>query len=176
MGLAFRGARTDGRPTDEVGDVLRTDWIQQFCSAGKAQLVDSEENRSRQFHPCRDVAGAVETRVIDEPFPPNGGSWLFEVGSHNNEETVTQGIGEGFQLAGIFIGSLGVMDGAGADNDQEPVAVLAMEDFANRLAGFDNERRRLIRNWEFGLDGARRGQRLDFDNGPNRLGLEGGLI
>ena len=36
MGLAFGGARTDGCPADEVGDVLRTDRIQQFCSAGKA--------------------------------------------------------------------------------------------------------------------------------------------
>ena len=144
-------------------------------------MIDFEENRSCQFHPCCDVAGAVEPRVVDEPFPPNGGSWFFEVGSHDNEETVTQGLGEGLQLAGIFIGSLGVMDGARADNDQEPVAVLAMEDFANRLARFDNECRRLIRNRELGLDGAWRGQRLDFDNvliinGPNRLGLEGDLL
>lgn len=164
MGLAFRGARADGRPTDEVGDVLRADRIQQLRAAGKAQLIDPEKNRSCQFHSCRDVAGAVETRVVDEPFPPHGGSRFFEVGSHDNEETVTQGIGEGFQLAGIFISSLRVMDGAGADDDQEPVAVFSMKNPANGFSGFHDERRRLISNGQFGLDGARRWQRLDFND------------
>ncbi len=164
MGLAFRGAGTDGCPANQVGDVLRADWIQELRSAGKAQLIDPEENRSRQFHPCRDVAGAVETRIVDEPFPPHGGSRLFEVGSHDNEETVTQGIGDGLQLAGILIGSLGVMDGARADDDQEPVAVFSMKNAANGFSGFYNERRRLISNGQLGLDGARRGERLDFND------------
>jgi len=164
MGLAFRGARTDGRPTDEVGDVLRADRIQELRSAGKAQLIDPEENRSRQFHPCRDVAGAVETRIVDEPFPPHGGSRLFEVGSHDNEEAVTQGIGDGLQLAGILIGSLGVMDGARADDDQEPVAVFSMKNAANGFSRFHDECRRVISNGQLGLDGARRGERLDFND------------
>ncbi len=164
MGLAFRGAGTDGCPANEVGDVLRADRIQELRSAGKAQLIDPEENRSRQFHPCRNVAGAVETGIVDEPFPPHGGSRLFEVGSHDNEEAVTQGIGDGLQLAGILIGSLGVMDGARADDDQEPVAVFSMKNAANGFSRFHDERRRLISNGQLGLDGARRGERLDFND------------
>lgn len=35
MGLAFGRAGPDGRPTDEVGDVLRADRIQQPCPAGR---------------------------------------------------------------------------------------------------------------------------------------------
>ena len=164
MGLAFRSAGTDGSPTNEIGDVLRADRVQQLCPAGKAQLVDFEENCSRQFHPCRDVAGAVEARIVDEPFPSYGGSRLFEVGSHDNEEAVTQGIGDGLQLAGILIGSLGVMDGAWADDDQEPVAVFSMKNPANGFSRFHDECRCLICDREFGLDGAGRRKRLDFNN------------
>lgn len=36
MGLAFGRAGSDGRPTDEVGNVLWADRIQQLCPAGKA--------------------------------------------------------------------------------------------------------------------------------------------
>lgn len=56
--------------------------------------IDCEENCSRQLHPGCDVIGAVERRVVDEAFPLDGGSRLFEVGSHDNEEAVTQGIGD----------------------------------------------------------------------------------
>ena len=115
-----------------------------------------------QFHPCCDVAGAVDTRIVDEPFPPHGGSRLFEAGSHDNEEAVTQGIGDGLQLAGILIGSLGVMDGARADDDQEPVAVFSMKNAANGFSRLHDECRRLISNGQLGLDGARRRERLDF--------------
>ena len=47
MGLAFGRTGSDGRPTDEIGDVLRTDRIQQLCPAGEAQLIDLEENGPR---------------------------------------------------------------------------------------------------------------------------------
>ena len=62
-------------------------------------------------------------RIVDEPFPPNGGPWLFKIGPHDNKEAVTQGIGDGLQLGGVLISGIGVMDGARAYNDQEPVAI-----------------------------------------------------
>lgn len=56
------------------------------------------------------------------------------------------------------------MDGARADNDHEPVTILSMENSANRFSGFDDECRGLIGNRQFGFDGARGRQRLDFNN------------
>ena len=56
------------------------------------------------------------------------------------------------------------MNRAGAHDDQKPVAVLSMKNAANRFSGFHDERRGLISNREFGLDGAGRGQRLNLNN------------
>ena len=77
-------------------------------------------------------------RIVNEPFPAKSGSWLLEIGPHDNEEAVTQGIGNGLQLGGVFIRRIGVMDGTRADDDQKPVAVFSMKNAANRFSGFDD--------------------------------------
>jgi hypothetical protein len=56
------------------------------------------------------------------------------------------------------------VDGARANDDQEPVAVFSMKNAANGFSSFHDERRRLIGDREFGLDGARRRKRLDFND------------
>lgn len=102
--------------------------------------------------------------VIDEALPSDRGPRLFEVGPHHDQESVTQGISDRFQLSGIFVCGIGVMNRAGAHDDQKPVAVLPMKNAANRFSGFHDERRGLISNREFGLDGAGRGQRFNLNN------------
>lgn len=164
MRLAFGCTGTDRRPADEVGDVLWTDGVQQFRSAREAQLIDLEENRSGQLHPRCDIAGPVEMRVIDQAFPSDCGAWLFKICPHHDQEAIAQSIGHGLQFGGIFIGRSGIMDGARADDYQKTVSVLSMEDSTNGFSGFNNEGSRLIGNRKFGLDGARGGQRLNFDN------------
>ena len=54
------------------------------------------------------------------------------------------------------------MDRAGTDNDQQPFAVLPMENPADRLSGFHDERCGFIGNRQLGLDRTRRRQCLDF--------------
>src|SRR5574338_754309 len=103
-------------------------------------------------------------RVINQAFPSDGGSGFFKVSPHHDQETVTQSIGEGFQLEGIFKGSVRVMDGARSYDDQEPITILSMEDSANRFSGFDDECRSLIGNRQLCLNGARGRQRLDFND------------
>src|SRR6185312_3411457 len=101
-------------------------------------------------------------RVINQTLPSDGGSWFFKVRPHHDQETVTQGIGNRLQLDGILIGGIGVMDGTWSHDDQKPVTILSMENSANRFSGFDDECRSLIGNRQFGLNGARGWQRLNF--------------
>jgi len=56
------------------------------------------------------------------------------------------------------------MDGAGADNDDQSVAVLTMKDSADGLSCLQNQCGGLFCDGEFGLDRARRRQRLDFND------------
>jgi hypothetical protein len=56
------------------------------------------------------------------------------------------------------------MDGARAYDHQEALSVLSMKDSSDRFSGLDDERRRLIGNGQFSFNGARRRQRLDFND------------
>lgn len=164
MGLAFGRARADGGPTDKIGHVLRTDRVQQFRSTGEAHLIDLEQKRSRQLNSRCDIAGPVQVRVIDEALPSDCRPGLFKVCSHHDQKSVAKGIGNRLQLGSIFVGRIGIMDGTGPYDHEEPVTVLSMEDSANRFSGFHHERRCLIGNRKFGLDGTRRGQCFNLDN------------
>lgn len=127
-------------------------------------MIDLEQKRSRQLNSRCDIAGPVEMRVIDEALPSDCRPGLFKVGSHHDQESVAKGIGNRLQLGGIFIGRIGIMDGTGPYDHEEPVTVLSMEDSANRFSGFHDQCCRLIGNGQLGFNGARGWQRLDFNN------------
>lgn len=70
MRLRLGGARADGAPGDEVGEVLRGDRIERFGAAGQAELVEIDEELARDAQALLYVKGVVEVRVVDEPFQP----------------------------------------------------------------------------------------------------------
>ena len=43
------------------------------------------------------------------------------------------------------------MDGAGTDNDEEPIAILTMQNSADRLSGIDHQNRSLIADRQLGF-------------------------
>ena len=47
--LGFRGASADGRPGNQVRDILRHDGIEKFRGGGKSQVGDIQENVARHF-------------------------------------------------------------------------------------------------------------------------------
>lgn len=69
-------------------------------------------------------------RVVDVALPADGGAGLLEVDAHQDEQVVGEGVGLRLELAGVLHGLGVVMDGAGADNDQQAI-VLAGEDAAD---------------------------------------------
>lgn len=103
-------------------------------------------------------------RIIDQPFPADGRARFFEIGSHHNQEPIAQAVGDGLQLRGVFVRGLRVMDGAGADNHEEPFTVLSMKNPADGLSGFDDKGGRLVGDGKLSLNGARGRQRLDFND------------
>ena len=71
MRLRFSGARADGGPADEVGDVLRCDGIEQFGGGGQAEIEDIAKKGAGEAQAGGNVMGAVEARVHDRgPFQP----------------------------------------------------------------------------------------------------------
>jgi hypothetical protein len=85
-------------------------------------------------------------RIVDESFPSDRGTGLFEIGAHDDEQPVAQCIGHWFQSVGIFVGGFGIMDRTGADDDEQPFSVLAMQNTADSVSGFHDQRGGLIGN------------------------------
>ena len=56
------------------------------------------------------------------------------------------------------------MDRAGADDHQQALTVLAMQNAANGIPGFNDQRGGLVGNRQCCLDRSRGGQRLDFND------------
>src|SRR5687767_6881188 len=70
--LALGRARPDRTPRDEIADVLRRDHIEELAAGGQTAFVQLEEEPPRDAQPVIDAKAAVELRIVDEAFPPDG--------------------------------------------------------------------------------------------------------
>ena len=81
----------------------------------------------------------IQVGVVDQTFPADGGTRLFEVDAHDQIEGVADFCSELLEARGVVLGSLDIVDRAGADDDEQAV-VLAIENVTNNLAAFDDGR------------------------------------
>ena len=161
MDLGFGGAGADGTPGDQVGGVLRRDGVEELGGAGQVEFVDFEQDAPGQAQAFVDAEGVVETRVVDQPLPADGGARLFEIDAHDDDQVF--GVFRGFlgQLAGVVHGQVVVVDRAGADHHQQAV-VGAMQHAVDSLAGGVGGLGRPIGHRIFAENVGRRYQLLDF--------------
>ena len=160
--LALRRAGTDRSPTDKIGDVLWANGIEQLGGAGHTRLIDLEESRPGKLHPSGDIAGAVQMRIVDESLPADRRPGFFKIGPHYDEEPVANRVRQRLEFYRIFEGGFRIMDRAGTNDDEEPVAILTVEDPTDCFPCFHNQRGDIVGDRKFGLDGPWGGQCLDF--------------
>ena len=106
MDLALGGARADGSPTDEAGDVLRRDHVEEFGAGGDAHLGEVEEQMAREAQAVVDLVGAVEMRIVDEALPADGGAGLLKVDAHDDVEVGGELGDGGLEQGGVFAAAL----------------------------------------------------------------------
>ncbi len=127
--LGFGGTCADGAPGDEVGNILAGHHIEEFGGGWHAQFVDIDQQFARQFQPFVDIETAIEARVIDQPFPADDGARLLEIGAHHDAEALFILLAQGVEALGILASSSGIMNRAGADNDQQALIVSGQNGF-----------------------------------------------
>ncbi|MNQ46614.1 hypothetical protein D3C85_604360 [compost metagenome] len=133
VSLGFGGAGADGRPADQVLQVLRGDRVQRFGGGGQAFFGQVAQQLAADVQAILDLEGVVQVGIVDQAFPADGGARLLEVHAHDQEEGVGQFGGQALEAVGVLVGSLDVVDGAGA-HYHEQAMVLAIEDVAHHLA------------------------------------------
>jgi hypothetical protein len=130
--LALRGAGTDGGPGQEVGEVLRGHRLEQLGRGGQPQLPHVDEETAGELESGADVVATVQVRVVDQSLPAHRGARFLEVAAHDHEQVVLEFAGEGRQELGVLEARPGVVDGAGADDHEQP-RILAAQDPADVL-------------------------------------------
>ena len=104
-----------------------------------------------------DLERAVQVGVIDEALPAHRAARLLEIHPHDQVERVLHPLGEFLQSRSILDGCLRVVDGAGADHDEQAI-VLSIEDVLDNLPSFHDGTRRRIGDRQFDLQLLRRDQ------------------
>src|SRR3989441_7189567 len=144
MDLALRRAGADRPPGDEVRGELRRNRIEELRARGKAELDQVEQQPAREAEALVDGEGAVEVRIVDESLPADRRARLLEVDAHHETEVAAELVGRLLQTARVVEPGRWIVDGAGADDDEQAV-VLAGQDANDLLAGAaDDERAQLI--------------------------------
>ena len=125
--LALGGARADGAPADQAGDVLRRDHVEELGSGGHAHLGQVQQQVARLAQAVVDLVGLIEIGVVDQPLPSDGGARLFKVDAHDDAQFAGE-LGNGvLEQRGVLARGLGVVNGAGADQHQQPRVVARRE-------------------------------------------------
>ncbi len=137
--LAFGGARADGTPRDEIGDVLRRNHVEEFAARRHAQTIDVDQHLAGNAQPFIDAETLVQIRIVDQPLPAHRGARFFEIHPHDDFQLARMLFAQHRQPLGVVERGLGVVDRARADDEQQPV-VLAVDDAMQRMAGIGHQR------------------------------------
>lgn len=109
---------TDGANGDAVGKELGGDCVEHLGGNGHAVGGQVDEELAGNAQALVDLEGGVDIRVVDQAFPADGCARLLEVSAHDDAEIAGELLGELLETASVFVGSFGVVDGAGADDNQ----------------------------------------------------------
>jgi hypothetical protein len=170
--LAFGGPGPDGAPRDEVCHVLRADRLQEFGGGGQAQSGDLLQEVPCDAQAGDHVVAAVQAGIVDQALPAHRGAGLFEVRAHDHQEVFLVLLGLAHQPAGVFQPGLGIVDGAGADDDQEAV-IHAVHDGADFVTAAFDDACRLFVQGQLCNEVLGRGKGGEFTDAQVRRGVLG---
>ena len=130
------GARADGAPAHQVADELWRQQVQELGAHRQAQVQHVQQQPARHAQAFVDGEAAVQVRVVDVALPAHRGARLFEVHPHHQQQLGRVFVGQRFQVPRVVQCLVVVVDGAGADDGQQPVVGAVQHAGDGAAAGF----------------------------------------
>lgn len=135
--LGLSGACSDGAEGDEIREKLRGDGVEHLRGNGHARGCEVNVELAGDAEALVDLVALIDIRVVDQTLPADCSPGLLEVGAHNDEDVVLELVGERLEALAVLNGSLGVVNRARSDHDQETV-ILLCDDLCGLLAALDD--------------------------------------
>lgn len=165
--LALGRPGAHGTHAQQIGQELRRDCVQHLARDGHATLGQVDEELARYPEALVDLERVVNVGVVDQALPAHGGARFLEVGAHDDEQLVLVLFLQLQQAVAVFERHLGVVDGAGANNDEEPpLVVAALDDVNGLIAAGDDRLFRLLCLLDLVLQQVGRGQGVVAADAP----------
>ena len=123
MGLTLGCPRTNGSPTDEIGQILRRYKVKVLGSGGQPQSVQVEQQLPGQPEAFVNLKRIIKVRIVDQSLPANGGSGFFKINSHHQQQLIGQLCGQDPEPFTVFHGRVHVVNAAGADHHNQTVII-----------------------------------------------------
>lgn len=124
MKLALGGSGANSTNREQVGQELGGDGIQHLTGNGHALGGQVDEELAGQAQALVDLEAAVDVGVVDEALPANSGAGLLKVRAHDDEELILVLFASLQQEVAVGEGGFGVVDGAGADDDEQTFSLV----------------------------------------------------
>jgi hypothetical protein len=121
-------------PGHDVGEELRGDRVEELAADRQPQRADVQQQLARRPQPGVDVERAVQSGIVDQALPADGGARLLEVGAHHDAQLAGDPGRARGEPVRVVEGCGGVVDRARPDDDEQPV-VTAVEDVDDVGAG-----------------------------------------
>jgi hypothetical protein len=157
--LGLGGSGANGTEGDEVGKELWGDGVEHLGGNWHAAAGEVTEELSADAETLVDLEGLIEVWVVDQTLPADGGTWLLEVGAHDDDEVAGESLGELSQLLAVLDGGLWVMEGAWTADDEKTVGS-AHDDLNGILATLDDDLLCSFGDGDFGEKQLRWDQRI----------------
>jgi hypothetical protein len=97
--LRFGRARADGRPGDQIAEILRRDRVERLGAGRQAEFGELQQECARLVHALIDPEGIVHVRVIDVALPAGRRARLFEIDPHHQVQRLADLVGQSLQAA-----------------------------------------------------------------------------
>ncbi len=114
-----------GTPADQIPDVLGEITSRNSLGLGTPRRLMSMSSWRANAQPFRRCGAAVQVGSLIRPFQPTVVRGLFKVHAHDDFQRVCASLAHVGQAAGVVQRGLGVVNGAGADDDQQAVILVA---------------------------------------------------
>src|SRR5580658_3886094 len=143
MDLTLCGSRADGSPAYEIREVLRRNHVEELGAGRHSHLCQIEEEATCNAQSVTDAERFIEVWIVNQPFPTQSSPRFLEVNAHHDQEVAGKLCDRVFEQSRILSGGNRIVDGAGANNDDEAI-VRSIEDVYDLATRVENCARGVI--------------------------------